>query len=198
MSTIRLSTIASRLSARVPRDTGEPDDKHAAVAVIFRERVPERGPELLFIKRADKETDPWSGHMAFPGGRQDPRDADLLHTALRETREEVGLALGPERLIGRLDAIGAVNRTGRIPLAITPFVFSIGDADPVLVPKLDEVAEVHWTALEPLLRGEAQTTFPFEREGERLEFPAFKVGERIVWGLTYRMLGDLFAAIRET
>lgn len=50
-------------------------------------------PEILFIKRAGRVGDRWSGHVAFPGGRRDPPDVDDRATAIRETREEVGLDL---------------------------------------------------------------------------------------------------------
>src|SRR5215471_21768996 len=82
------------------------DERFAAVAAILRDREGEA--EVLLIRRAQKTGDPWSGHMAFPGGRQDPSDLDLLHTAVRETQEEVGLELSPGRnLIGRLDDLPA-------------------------------------------------------------------------------------------
>src|SRR5689334_10230467 len=89
------------------------DERFAAVAAVLRDRGGEA--EVLLIRRAQKETDPWSGHMAFPGGRQDPSDRDLLHTAVRETEEEVGLELRPEEhLIGRLDDLAAVARGHRV------------------------------------------------------------------------------------
>src|SRR5438105_2270539 len=66
--------------------------KKAAVAAIVRERNAEL--ELLFIRRAEHPQDPWSGHMAFPGGRVDHDDPDALAAAVRETREELGLDLG--------------------------------------------------------------------------------------------------------
>lgn len=191
-----LSRIAARLAARTPTAGDGDAEKRAAVAAIFRERDAAIGPELLFIRRADKTSDPWSGQMAFPGGRHDPRDADLLETARRETREEIGLDLAGAELLGRLDPIGAVARAVRLPLTITPFVFAIGAADPALVAHPDEVAEVLWTPITPLLQGEAEATHPYLHDGQRYDMPAFRVGDRMIWGLTYRMLQDLFAAIR--
>src|SRR5262245_25433216 len=106
------------------------DERFAAVAAILRDRGGEA--EVLLIRRAKKATDPWSGHMAFPGGRQDPEDLDLLHTAVRETKEEIGLDLLPDRnLVGRLDDLAAIVRGNRVGLVIAPFVFAI-DGDPIL------------------------------------------------------------------
>ena len=62
----------------------------AAVALVLR--GPAEAPGILFIKRASRDGDPWSGQMAFPGGRYDPADESEKETAIRETEEEVFLA----------------------------------------------------------------------------------------------------------
>jgi len=67
----------------------DPAQGRAAVAIVVREGTD--GPQVLLIRRADHPGDAWSGHMAFPGGREDPQDENLLATAIRETLEEVGL-----------------------------------------------------------------------------------------------------------
>jgi 8-oxo-dGTP pyrophosphatase MutT (NUDIX family) len=167
--------------------------KRAAVATILRDG--EHGPEVLLIRRAEHPMDPWSGHMAFPGGREAPHDPDLLATAVRETREEVGLDL--ERcavLMARLDALPAIARGRRVGLTIVPFVFELTTAAS-LSPNY-EVAEWLWTPLERLFSGAAATTMPYEFEGQRLALPAYDVRGRIVWGLTHRMLETLFAQLR--
>jgi hypothetical protein len=133
--------------------------------------------------------------MAFPGGRSDPSDRDLLHTAIRETLEEVGLALDPgEHLVGRLDDLPAVARGRRLPLVIAPFVFAIG-GDPVLVPRLHEVDETLWAPLGPLASGQRDTTYSYDFEGRKIALPGYDVSGRVVWGLTHRMLGALFEAL---
>ncbi|MDB4985323.1 MAG: hypothetical protein JWN04_501 [Myxococcaceae bacterium] len=168
--------------------------RRAAVALIIR---PDgvQGPEVLFIRRAEHPQDPWSGHMAFPGGREEPSDGELLQTALRETREEVSLDLGKlARLLGRLDELPAVARGRRTGLTIAPFVFELtGPAEPQLN---GEVAEVVWAPLEPLFQGDRATTFPYDLAGQQLELPAHDVAGRVVWGLTHRMLESLFALLR--
>ncbi|HVW24158.1 MAG TPA: CoA pyrophosphatase [Polyangiaceae bacterium] len=169
------------------------DERFAAVAAILHDRNGEA--EVLLIRRANKEGDPWSHHMAFPGGRQDPKDADLLHTALRETEEEVGLRLVPEQhLIGRLDDLPAIVRGNRVGLVIAPFVFAV-EREPVLVPRVEEVEEVVWAQLSALAQGKLDTKYGYQLGGQTVELPGFDVGGRVVWGMTHRMLGALLAAL---
>ncbi|HEU5170288.1 MAG TPA: NUDIX domain-containing protein, partial [Gemmatimonadales bacterium] len=79
---------------------------------------------LLLIRRAERAGDPWSGQMGLPGGRHHPGDPDLLATAIRETEEEVGLALDASRCIGVLDDV-APRTPDLPPIAVRPFVFSL-------------------------------------------------------------------------
>jgi 8-oxo-dGTP pyrophosphatase MutT (NUDIX family) len=190
--------LADLVTLRRALDAREPErlegDKRAAVAAVLRQ-VGEDEPEILLIRRAEHPEDPWSGHMAFPGGRHDPTDRDLLHTAVRETDEELGLALDRHaRLLGRLEDIPAVARGRRTGLIISPFVFELV-GEPDLVPN-HEVAEALWAPLGPMLRGEIATVRPYEHEGQRYEMPAFDVEGRVVWGLTYHMLGRLLDLLR--
>jgi 8-oxo-dGTP pyrophosphatase MutT (NUDIX family) len=152
--------------------------------------------EALFIRRAENPRDPWSGHMAFPGGRRDPGDPDLVHTALRETREELGLDLeSTARRIGHLDEIEAVARGRRTGMVIRPYVFALEAAEVELRPNY-EVAEALWVPLGPLLRGEASTHYRYQRNGLDLLLPAYLCEGHVVWGLTYQMLERLFQAVR--
>ncbi len=169
------------------------DHKRAAVATILREGA--QGPEVLLIRRAEHPRDPWSGHMAFPGGRQDPGDADLFATAVRETREEIALDLREgARLLGRLDDLPAIARGRRTGMVIAPFVFELL-RDAPFVPNY-EVAEALWAPIGPLMRGERLTTIPYVLQGRRIELPAHDIDGRIVWGLTFRMLDGLFSLLR--
>jgi 8-oxo-dGTP pyrophosphatase MutT (NUDIX family) len=168
-------------------------EKRAAVAAVLRDSG--RGPEILLIRRAEHPDDPWSGHMAFPGGREDPGDPDLLGTAMRETLEELSLDLQRSaRLLGALDELPAVARGKRTGLTIAPFVFELTE-EPALTLNY-EVAEVLWAPLEGLLRGEFATTYPYTIEGQEVRLPAHNVEGRLVWGLTGRMLDSLLALLR--
>jgi 8-oxo-dGTP pyrophosphatase MutT (NUDIX family) len=149
---------------------------------------------ILLIRRAERAGDPWSGHMALPGGRQDPADPDLMTTAIRETSEEVGLVLRPNQLAGSLDDV--VPRTPVLPpIAVRPYVFLL-DRRPDLVLN-PEVAAADWVPLDHLLHPETYHTVRFEIRGENREFPAYRVEEAVVWGMTERILSGLLWHLRE-
>jgi 8-oxo-dGTP pyrophosphatase MutT (NUDIX family) len=171
-----------------------PGAKAAAVASIFRDGS--QGLEVLLIRRAERTGDPWSGHMAFPGGRRDPIDADLRATALRETREEIGLDLEAHgALLGVLDDQEATSSRVKLGMPIRPFVFELVDRDVPLSPN-EEVNELVWTSVGPLIQGERDTSIEVTYENVRYTLPAFDVEGRTVWGLTYRMLQQIFSQLR--
>jgi len=194
MTTIDIERVRIALTGREHRPLGlQGGESFAAVAAVLRPR--DGDVEVLLIRRAHHDQDPWSGHMAFPGGRQDPEDPDLLGTAIRETEEEVGLRLDPHRhLLGRLDEVPAVARGRRVGLVIAPFVFAV-EGDPPLSPNPREVDELLWTPLGPLARGERDVTLDYDFEGRSIALPAYDVAGRVVWGLTHRMLEVLFRAL---
>ncbi len=175
--------------------------RRAAVAVILR---PWGGEDIafLFIKRAEDPQDQWSGHMAFPGGRVDPRDADSLATARRETREEVGLDLASSAtLLGRLDELQASAKGRRLPLIITPFVLAwegesdaLGAGDPELILN-DEVEAIHWIRGRELRDPAAVGTTPYVFGGQRYDLPCLHVQGQTIWGLTYQMLMHFFDVV---
>jgi 8-oxo-dGTP pyrophosphatase MutT (NUDIX family) len=168
-------------------------EKRAAVATVLREG--HEGPEVLLIRRAEHPNDPWSGHMAFPGGREEPSDADLLATVVRETREELALDLERTgRLIGMLDQLPAVARGKRTGLTIAPFVFELVQDSPLTLNY--EVAEVLWAPLVRLMRGDYATTYPYTIDGREVRLPAHDVDGRVVWGLTCRMLDSFLTLLR--
>src|SRR6266571_2323493 len=152
--------LASRPPARVAGEVG----RRAAVALVLRDGA--AGVELLFIRRADHPEDPWSGQMAFPGGRSEPGDADLRATAVRETEEEIGVDLAREaEYLGALDEVRAMAR---------------------LRPN-HEVRSLHWIPLEELAREERRSTMDYPSAGSTLQFPCLRVEDVVIWGLTYRM-----------
>lgn len=164
----------------------------SAVAAILKDG--ERGAEILFIRRAQREGDPWSGQMGLPGGHRDREDRTLLDTAIRETREEIGIDLAEIAvLLGRLDDVEVVPRGVRHRGWIRPFVFAMkAEVGPLTLAPI-EVDEVIWANLHDLRSGARETTTTWSREGVTMTFPAWDVDGRIVWGLTYRMMQSLMA-----
>jgi 8-oxo-dGTP pyrophosphatase MutT (NUDIX family) len=179
------------LVARLQRSKGPDTHEGITAAVAILLRADARGEaEVFFIQRAEREGDPWSGHMAFPGGRRDPADRDPLATAVRETREEVGLDLTRDaRFITRLDDVPIVISEAT-NLRVAPFVF-VMEREVSPSPNR-EVADVLWTPLAPMVRGELSAVHPFTWEGVRHTLPSYKLGGRVIWGLTYMMLQSLF------
>jgi 8-oxo-dGTP pyrophosphatase MutT (NUDIX family) len=181
----RLDRLADALaqhdSLRQPRAEAAAE---AAVTLVVRP-----GPELdlLFIRRALHDADPWSGHIALPGGRRDVRDADLLETALRETAEETGLHLHPSgSLLGSLDEI--VPGTTRLPpIIIAPFVVA-APADATAFPASIEVADTVWVPLASLRDESAASELLIELSDEQLRFPSLNYQGHVIWGLTHRIL----------
>lgn len=179
--------------ARPAEGVSEPGAR-AAVAAILRER-PGGEAELFFIQRAEHPKDPWSGHIAFPGGRHEPTDASLLATAIRETQEEVGLDLTRAELVGRLPDVPAFSRSKRGRLVVTPWVFAMR-GEPAVTPN-EEVQSVIWTPFSTLARGEGRGTYAFTYEDKPYELPCIRLepGQKVLWGMTYRMLETMLEAL---
>jgi len=194
--------------AHEPRIVAEkPGMRQAAVAVILRETSEHRpGSEVLFIRRAEKKADPWSGQMAFPGGHREPDDPSLQHAAMRETLEEIGLDLNAHAdYLGALDQEHAVGRGRPMNMLIAPHVFQL-NPEPASRSNFDsdvltlnhEVAEVVWTPLAPILSAEAHTQEECWINGTPTPFGGYRIsGDHFVWGLTYRMLHSLCRVLDE-
>lgn len=186
----RLHTLSRRLQHHRPRPAPRrPETREAGVAVVLRTG---EAMEILLIERVERQGDPWSGHMALPGGMREPADTDLAATALRETAEEVGIHLTREgRILGKLDELGPASR--RLPpLVIAPLVATVPAGTP-LVPEPAEVSTALWVPVDELLHPSALVETRFTLDGQELAFPAFAYQGYQVWGLTYRILRQFFA-----
>lgn len=161
-----------------------PDRMEAAVALIIR---PRETLDVLLIKRAVHERDPWSGHMALPGGRWEPGDLGLQDTATRETREETGVDLRTDGIeLGILDIVQPVNRG--LPIErIAPFAFAVSPSVEAVVAS-DELDSVHWVPIDVLTDPETATTTRIHFSGFSKSFPSYHVVGEHVWGLTHRIL----------
>jgi 8-oxo-dGTP pyrophosphatase MutT (NUDIX family) len=188
--------IAALRSALARRPAGEPVPElniaRAAVALLLR---PAGGDvELLLIRRAEREGDPWSGHVALPGGREQADDATPAHTAARETREEVGIDVRTGgRLLGPLPPVWP--RGARAPgILVRPFVFAV-PREARATPN-EEVDGVVWVPVDELRHPGAVTEHLMHLDdSEPMRFPAIGARGYVVWGLTHRILTDFLEIV---
>jgi 8-oxo-dGTP pyrophosphatase MutT (NUDIX family) len=188
-----IDTIRERLARHPPITVQGTAFARAAVAVVLREA--DTGVEFIVIHRAHRRGDPWSGHMALPGGRQHPSDPDLFATAVRETREEVGVDLVQDgELVGHLDDLRAIGRGKLLDLIITPFVCAV-TAPVTLIPNRAEVQSTFWVPLASLRRHDARGVFRHTFAGQEIEHPAFLYQGHTIWGLTHRILSGFLSVL---
>jgi len=185
--------LRAALSSREGRGSeNEEGVRKAAVALIFRSGAASGtsgSPELLFIKRADYPGDPWSGQVAFPGGREEPGDLSLADTAARETREETGIDLMRDgTFLGTLDDLRP--RINRLPdVIVRPYVVLLDRYEPLLLS--NEVALAFWIPLADLKATDSWRETQVLARGVQINARAFHHEGHIVWGMTERILGQL-------
>lgn len=175
--------IERTLALHRPRTLAESEGVPAAVSLVL---APDAGGlQVLFIERATHADDPWSGNVGFPGGKMETEDADLQQTAVRETREEVGIDLHKARYLGRLSDVGGP----RLRVRVSCFVYGLDKIADLRCS--NEVKDAFWVPLEALLdparHGEAAVKFD-DRSFTRPSFKLPQDGKPPLWGLTYRLI----------
>jgi 8-oxo-dGTP pyrophosphatase MutT (NUDIX family) len=142
--------------------------------------------KVLIVKRVENPTDPWSGQMALPGGKRIPKDENLMRTVIRETLEETSINLLEGcRFLGVMDIVRSMARP---EMKVLPFVILLEREQPVRLCKT-ELEWSAWIPLEELVKHRGTASFSFG------EFPAYIVGKNVIWGLTYRIVENLFNAV---
>ncbi|GGK65200.1 coenzyme A pyrophosphatase [Amphritea balenae] len=141
-------------------------------------------PHVILTRRAN-HLNTHSGEIAFPGGKRDDTDPDLLFTALREAEEEVGLSPSQVEVLGPLGMVLSKHM-----LQVTPFVGIIA-ADTVLTPNLDELDRIHRVPLSFFLQDQRHHTDAINFKGMTHYVPAYEYEGDIIWGLTAYMLVEL-------
>jgi 8-oxo-dGTP pyrophosphatase MutT (NUDIX family) len=190
---LSLDQIRRAVAAHRPEVLPAEEGSRAAVAVVLRNSG--GAPELLFIERAKRTGDPWSGHMAFPGGWVDPGDSDPQSAAERETLEEVGVDLAGAEPVGRLDDLLGGHAPGLGVPVISAFVYCVEGREP-LVPN-HEVREAFWVPVPVLLDPACRVDYPVQI-ALGIVYPGILVGDpqrHVVWGLTYRFLEIFFRVV---
>ncbi len=166
------------------RAADPPPRESAVLALLF----PQEGQwRTLLMRRPDYEG-VHGGQISFPGGRWEPQDASLEHTALREFMEETGA------LDTRIEVLGPLSPVYIPPSRslVTPFV-GIAEALAPVAPDPREVAELIHLPLELLLREDIlkrREQF-IQVMGRSVEIPYFDVHGHVVWGATAMMLAEL-------
>ena len=158
-------------------------DPEAAVALV-RARAPEES--ILFIRRTERDGDPWSGHWSLPGGRRDPGDPDLLHTALRELAEECSILLSPDQLETALPA-STVGRLLGPRMLVAPFVFSVDHTLPATADP-EEAVEAVWVPVSLLRDRSRHAIQSVPGMPPDMRFPGIELNGVPLWGFTYKLV----------
>jgi len=180
------SQICTTLQSYQPKRFTEPDKKCAAVSVILYPT--ENDLQILFIERAAHPKDPWSGHIAFPGGTIEPEDATLQQTAGRETLEELGLDLTTANYLGQLDDVTGAT----LPIQVSAYVYAFHEK-PILCPN-DEVCDAFWSSYHHIVDPARLKTLQLKNWQPLREVPAIDLlgpNRPVLWGLTYRIVAQL-------
>lgn len=177
----RISESLARQENRFDLQTG--DRTRASVAMILNQSAHDL--EILFIQRAAHDLDPWSGHIAFPGGKLEEGELEC-QAACRETFEETGIDLGQGHYLGRLsDIIGA-----NLPVRVSCCLFGIDRMNyrPVLN---EEVRDLFWVTLSDLRDQGRHLRSSVAFDEKQFEVPAIILpvdDKPVLWGITYRLV----------
>ncbi len=152
---------------------------NAAVTIIFRKL--DRNPEVLLVKRLSSSSDPWSGQIAFPGGRYSPLDRDLKMTALRELEEEAGVGIGTVELLGTLPTISPANAP---TLKVIPYVGLL--VKDVKLRNGSEIERAFWAGVHDLKRRVERV---YVKSARRVRYHLCYVFDgEVIWGMTSVLL----------
>jgi 8-oxo-dGTP pyrophosphatase MutT (NUDIX family) len=178
-----LPRLRDAISRRTRATLAEEGAQRAAVALVVTE---EAEPALLFVKRRERAGDPWSGHVAFPGGYRSAADESAAATAARETEEETGLPLATAgQRVGDLDDI--YPRSIYLPrVIVTPVVFAVPAR--LEVRPSEEVERAVWVGVRELLDPGNRRPFRIELPLGPREFDSIEVAGLVIWGLTERVI----------
>ena len=160
------------------------EEAYAGVAIIMKPG--DEDIELLLVKRAEVSGDPWSGDMAFPGGKKTPSDVDICDTVRREVVEETGITLANMRFLGAMEVEKSNVRPGK---EVLPLVFEVEEKPPVTLNY--ELTKAFWAPLKELIKTQTRVNV------KGWDSEVFKVEGEVVWGMTYRMLKRIIVLMEQ-
>jgi 8-oxo-dGTP pyrophosphatase MutT (NUDIX family) len=185
-----LENVRDAMGSHQPRLLPHEAKRRAAVAMVLC--IESGALRILFIERTEREGDPWSGHLAFPGGQMEKHDQTLRDTAERETREEIGMDLSSAEYLGRLDDVTGAS----VPVVVSGFVYAAARRGELVLN--EEVQDAFWIVLSDLLNPERHTGYRFQSRGAERTAPAIDLlgpGRPLLWGLTYRFVTQFLTLI---
>ena len=169
-----------------------PSHTRAAVALVLRAGT--CGLDMLFIERAFRASDPWSGDLGFPGGKVEEGESDPRLTAERETLEEIGLDLRGSHYLGRLSDITGAH----MPVLVSCFVYGVADHPPFVLSH--ELRDAFWIPIADLTSQESHVMATVRFTGKILVRPAIRLPQTskpVLWGITYRLVMEFLKLFGE-
>lgn len=182
---LTLAQVKATLTATPSASTLTPD-RRAGVAIVLCGEPSE--PSVCFMQRVTRRGDRWSGDVALPGGWAKAQERNLSDTARRETLEEVGIALHRTHHLGDIAPLPISRHDRQGGGIIGASVFYIGPRAIELTLDPREVADAFWLPCRHLYDVSNHTVVHWSRSGPPQPRPAIRIDERVIWGLTYRVL----------
>mgnify|MGYP000002158016 FL=1 len=187
-----IDTLIKRVQAYTPR-TIEADMPEAGILVpVTRDQL---RPEIILTRRA-QHMNTHKGQVAFPGGKYDNEDESLMHTALRECHEEIGVSPDKVEIIGPLSQVVSLHG-----IRVTPYV-GLVEKDVSLTPNLDELDSIFKVPTHFFKKAEPQRRDRMTYKGMALSVPSYDYeseGERYeIWGLSAIVLVELMNVAFDT
>lgn len=184
MDILKLAKTLRETSYDTPEEEFGRFKKKASVALILSNEIQ---PEILFIHRTTRAGDPWSGHIALPGGGYESGDEDLIETAKRETFEEVGVDLNRGHYLGHLSRLQLKKLGAPIDYGLECHIFYLSEKPPLQI-SAGEVSEAFWVPQSEVFSAENITSKVFHFAKESHELPCIEILGKTIWGLTYVVL----------
>lgn len=179
-----LDRLVDRLQRHVPAALDQPLPEASVLVPLTREDEP-----AFVLTRRALTMNSHAGEVAFPGGKKDDTDSDLLDTALRESEEEIGLRRDAVTVIGQLSQLRS-----RAGIKVTPWV-GLVSADVALTPNPEELDSIFRVPLRYFLETPLRNDHHVRWMGNEFLMPTWRYGDKMIWGLTAYIIVDLLNTV---